>query len=331
VIEKQAAKRAALKGARWSAGERPRPGAEAWGNRFPKGSRGSLVMDRKIKLLHCAKRDDVQHKMVNVKDIRTHPTFANLLRIDPAMRDRDNPKHARARLFPLTSYYHGYVAGAGRACGHRRTHSSKRALEAGIEMVPVVIVAFEDVMAALQRAVSLQVQQRFSTNGAYYRMCETYDTLMERGRKAKEAKELTTRGVHFVGHSASAKKTAQLIGCSYRTVDRIRKIRRDGWPEIQEAVANDEMSINKAYKQIRDMELGNEENGKRSAAAHIKTLKTLLSEENFASLQQLGGVVGDRLNKAWEVYMRWVQGQEDEAVPELEPRTGQHVDTDRVQ
>jgi hypothetical protein len=31
----------------------------------------------------AAKRDDVQHMMMDAKQITTHPTFANLLRIDP--------------------------------------------------------------------------------------------------------------------------------------------------------------------------------------------------------------------------------------------------------
>ncbi len=112
------------------------------------------------------------------------------------------------------------------------------------------------------------------------------------------------------GRSASARKTASLIGCNYKKVDKIRKIRRDGTPQIQEAVRNDEMTINKAYKLIRDMELGEDDSEKKWSAAHIKAAKTLLSEENFAILQELGGDVGDHVNKALEVYMRWLEEKE---------------------
>jgi hypothetical protein len=91
------------------------------------------------------------------------------------------------------------------------------------------------------------------------------------------------------------------------------------------------MTIHAAYKLIRDMELGNDNNGKRSAAAHIKAAKTLLSEENFTLLDQLGGDVGDHVNKALEMYMRWLHGQEGASQPDLEPRLGQDVDTERVQ
>lgn len=70
------------------------------------------------------------------------------------------------------------------------------------------------------------------------------------------------------------------------------------------------MIIRKACKLIRDMELGHDENGNGQAAAHIKAAKTLSSEENFALLDQLGGDVRDLMNMAWDVFMRWRQGDE---------------------
>ncbi|MBM3301102.1 MAG: hypothetical protein FJY85_14245 [Deltaproteobacteria bacterium] len=55
------------------------------------------------------------------------------------------------------------------------------------------------------------------------------------------------------GRSASARRTAQLLLCKYKKVEKIRKIRKDGTPEIQEAVKNDRMKINRAYNLIREM------------------------------------------------------------------------------
>jgi hypothetical protein len=78
-------------------------------------------------------------------------------------------------------------------------------------------------------------------------------------------------------------------------------------------VANDEITINRAYKLIRELELGNDENGTRLAAAHIKAAKTLWREENFAVLRELDGDVGDHVNKAWEVYLEWLKGKEGAA------------------
>ncbi|MFH0824170.1 MAG: hypothetical protein V2B18_15570, partial [Pseudomonadota bacterium] len=69
---------------------------------------------------------------------------------------------------------------------------------------------------------------------------------------------MPTRVGHYRGRSASARETARLIGCNYRKIDKIRRIRRDGWLEIQESVRNGELTINKAYKMIRDVELGTE-------------------------------------------------------------------------
>lgn len=89
-------------------------------------------------------------------------------------------------------------------------------------------------MAALERAVSLQAQRRFSTDGAFYRMCETYDSLMARGgdRRSDEAKSKMPHGIFDRRLLSSAKQTAQLIGFNYKNVDKIRQIRRDIWPEL---------------------------------------------------------------------------------------------------
>jgi hypothetical protein len=277
-------------------------------------------MDRKIKLLHRAKRDDVQQKMVDVKQIRTHPTFSNLLRIDPAMREEITQSMRANGFFPSHPITMGTWPGQEEPVvidGHTRRDA---ALGAGIEVVPVVILAFEDVMAALERAVSLQVQHRFSTNGAYYRMCETYDTLTARGgdRRSEEAKSKMQRCILDRRVPASAKRTAQLIGCHYRLVDKIRKIRRDGWPEIQEAVANDEMTINKAYKLIRDMELGNDGNGKKASVRLTKAVQTVLGEDVFENMRNLEGDLLSLVKTACEEFIRRRWEQERSAIAEPE-------------
>jgi hypothetical protein len=115
-------------------------------------------------------------------------------------------------------------------------------------------------------------------------------------------------------YSTSAREAAKFLGCHFSKVEKIRKIIRDGWPEIQEAVANDEMSINKAYQLVLDREMRQEEAEKKASAAHIKAADTLLSEENFAFLEQLGGDVSDHVNKALEMYKQRLQEQEDTAL-----------------
>ncbi len=102
---------------------------------------------------------------------------------------------------------------------------------------------------------------------------------------------------------------ARLIGCNYKKVDKIRKIRRDGTPEIQEAVRNDKLTINRAYKMIRDMELGTDTRDKVSIA-QVKAAKVLFSEENFATLKELGGDLSSHANRAAEMYILWLQDTE---------------------
>lgn len=171
-------------------------------------------------------------------------------------------------------------------------------------------VRLESEMAGLQLAISLQTGRRATTDGALYRLCEQCDRLMEPGPKSEEANRLLTRVSKFRGRSASARMTAQIIHCHYRKVDKIRRIRRDGTPQIQEDVRNDKMSINKAYNQMREIEKTEENRGESSSPAHVRPLKIRFSAEAFAILEQLGGDLGTQVNKAVEMYIRWLQDKE---------------------
>ncbi len=255
---------------------------------------------------------NAQHTTMDLKHIKTHPTFVDLLPVAEDMLEN------MIQDMRINGYYESepivLASWKGQeepvlADGSTRVQA---ALAVGITHVPFVIARFDSEMDALQHVISLQTERRTTTDGALYRLCDQFDRLIGRGgdRRSKEAISKMPRGIFDRGVPSLAKRTAQLIGCNYRKVDRIRKIRRDGWPEIQEAVRNDEMTINKAYKLIRDMELGEDDTEKKMSAAHIKAAKTLLSEENFAILQELGGDVGVHVNKALEVYMRWLREQD---------------------
>jgi hypothetical protein len=95
-------------------------------------------------------------------------------------------------------------------------------------------------------------------------------------------------------------------------VDKIRKIRRDGPPEIQEDVKNDRIGINKAYKLIRDMELGEDEqkSGRKLSKAQVKVVKSVLSEENFADLEAIGDDLATLLNLAVEQFISGLRDKE---------------------
>jgi len=110
-----------------------------------------------------------------------------------------------------------------------------------------------------------------------------------------------------VGRSASARRTASYIGCSYKTVERIRTIRKLGTPEIQEAVKNDKLSINGAYSKMCKTKHGKDSSGENPSTQQLRTARITFSEENYAVLKDLGGDVGTHVNVAVEMYVRWMQ------------------------
>jgi len=183
----------------------------------------------------------------------------------------------------------------------------RAAPDADITEVPDVIEEFADDMSALRHAINMQTRLRTITDGALYRLCERYDRLLRRGgdRRSEEARSKVPNGTREPGDSKSAQRTAQLLCCNYRKVERIRKIRKEGTLEIQEAVKNDKMSINRAYNLIREMEKGEDEEKSRKEllAAQIRAAEILLSRENLARMKKLGGDLRSLVNLAVEQFV----------------------------
>jgi len=263
-----------------------------------------------------------EHRMMDIREIMTHPTFANLLPID---QDLQGSITLDMRLYgfylsrPLSMAVWPGQELPVLADGYARLRA---AFEAGITHVPVVIRYFPSELAAIQHAICLQAKRRTTTDGALYRLCEPYDRLMDRGgdRRSEEARS-KGKSVPFESEpSRSSQWTAQLLGCNYKKVEKIRKIRKDGTPEIQEAVKNDRMKINRAYNLIREMEKGEDEekSRKKLLASQIKAAKILFTEENFAILKELGGDLSFHANMAAEVYMRRLRDKERAEEPETE-------------
>jgi hypothetical protein len=116
----------------------------------------------------------------------------------------------------------------------------------------------------------------------------------------------------------SARETAKILGCHFSKVEKIRKIIRDGWPEIQEAVANDEMSINKAYQLILDRELGKEDGEKKASVRLTKAMQTVLGEDVFENMRNLEGDLLSLVKTACEEFIRRRGDQERSATAEPE-------------
>ncbi len=240
---------------------------------------------------------------IDPKEVKTHPTFVDLLAVTEDLLGKMIQDMRAEGFYESEPIVLGRWQGQEEPVlidGHMRIRA---AIEARITQVPFVVVEFPDEMSALQHAMNLQTKRRRTTDGALYRLCDQYDRLMDRGRKSREANELLTRVSNYRGRSASARRTARLIGCNYKKVDKIRKIRRDGSPQIQEDVKNDKISINMAHKLIRDMELGTEKSKEEVSAARVKAAKSVLSEENLAALEELDGNLCSLINLAVEQFV----------------------------
>ena len=136
--------------------------------------------------------------MISVSAIRTHPTFENLLRIDEEEQERLTRKMGDEGYYEsepvVMATWPGLEDGPVLVDGHRRRDS---AISNGMKQIPCVIVEFPDMMAALKRAISLQMERRPSKDGTLYRLCERFDTLQKRGgdRRSEKAKSKMPRGI----------------------------------------------------------------------------------------------------------------------------------------
>ncbi|MEW6351611.1 MAG: hypothetical protein AB1646_21380 [Thermodesulfobacteriota bacterium] len=252
--------------------------------------------------------DPSDYRVIALTEIRKHPTFESLLPIDRDLLESIIVDMRRNGFYPSQPVVLGTwpgMEGPVLIDGHARAQAAR---EAEIGHVPYVVKEFDDEMGALQHAMSLQSKRRSTKDGALYRLAGQYDRLTERGgdRRSEEALSMLTRVSVDGGRSASARRTATLLGCNYKKVDKIRKIRKDGTPEIQEAVKNDKMSINRAYQLIRRMEKGlrmDDEGPAKVADAQVRALQVVLTEKNFAGLNALGSDLPALVNSAIEEFI----------------------------
>ncbi len=186
--------------------------------------------------------------------------------------------------------------------GHTRRLA---AIAAGIEKVPVSIEKFADEMAALEDFVKRQLKRRKNDAWVRYQMIIAVDSLMDRGgdRRSEDAKSKTPGGVIETKGMTSSERTARMVGCGPRTVDRVRKIRKAGKPEILAALKNRKMTITEAEEAI-----GRKTKDKKAAQkAELKRIRKaaekLLNEDNLAGIDSLGGYLVYHANKAVAEYI----------------------------
>ncbi|MFC1834441.1 hypothetical protein ACFL2Q_06870 [Thermodesulfobacteriota bacterium] len=272
-----------------------------------------------------SKADSEQYNTIDITEIKKHSTFENLLPIDKDLLENitlDMRQNGYYESKPVVLANWPGLEGFVLADGHARVRA---AFEADIAHVPFVTVEFPDEVSALQHAMSLQTKRRTTTDGALYRLCAQFDRLNERGgdRRSKKTKSMPTRDGIDPGRSASARKTASLIGSNFRKVEKIRKILKDGTPEIQEALKNDKLTINAAYMRIRKMKTGavKKNSKEESSAKQVKAAKLVLNRENFEGLNALGGDLSSQLNLAVEQFISGLRDKERAEEPARETAT----------
>ena len=193
--------------------------------------------------------------------------------------------------------------------GHIRVRAAVRV---GITHVPCVTIKFESEVAVLEHTMYLQTKRRPTTDGVLYRLYQEYDKLTERDGDTR-AEEVQSKASHVAldsGQDESARRIASLLGCNHKTIKKIQKICSDGTFEIQLAVRFDKMTINTAYKRVlgNEKRKNTEEGGSRKSRA--KASKTVISQENLARLNELGGELDAHVNKALEMYVRSLHEEE---------------------
>lgn len=251
---------------------------------------------------------DGEHRgVIHPKKMRTHPTFVGLLPID------EDTLEEIARKMSLNGYYESEPIVLGKwpgldhnvvIDGHTRR---KAAIKAGIKKVFYVVEEFDNESSALEHAMSLQADRRVTEDRHIFQFIERYDSVIERGgdRRSEQAKSIPTGVGIETGRSASARRTASMVGCNYKKVEKVRKIMKEAPTTIRNAVRTGKVTINKAYNATVEKAKG--ESKEKSSSAKIKATKIQLTDKNMSVLNELGGDIHDHVNKAIEGYLRYLR------------------------
>jgi len=135
--------------------------------------------------------------------------------------------------------------------GHKSTildgHTRAAAADAaGIVDVPVVMVECADEAAALEYAIRCQRNRRNLTAAELLRCIEELDKRCTKAEAGAMAHGEQTQDCVSSGPSSEA--TAELLGVSPRTVERLRTVNDHAPAEVREAMASGGMSVNAAYE-----------------------------------------------------------------------------------
>jgi len=138
--------------------------------------------------------------------------------------------------------------------GHTRLIAAETV---GIEDIPAFGKHFENEDEALQYAIHCQRDRRNMTGADIAKCVNLVDKLKERGgdHKSEEFQESKLPS-ESIDPEESAEVTAKIVGTSKSKVNKIRYIDKHADDETKEALAANEITINKAYTQAKDKKGG---------------------------------------------------------------------------
>lgn len=293
---------------------------------------------------------------MNPKEIKTHPFFADLFPIKEDVLSKIE-EHIRENQF-LISHPLDLAIWNGQkepVCidGHTRLQA---ALNLGLETVPVITHELDSEDEALELAIHLQRNRRNMTDAEIMSCIQAVDARRRRGgdRRSEEAKSKPQGCGIEESRSASAKKTAEIIGVSTRKVEQVRTITDHGEEDILESVKNGEISINRAYQETQKKRKAaeaadnegesdspnpanksteaptaardsDEEGTVRSAdhgTAEMDGMTIRLKPDQYRALEDLGDSIEHHVELAIDVYLRMVADEfayNDEDGTEINP------------
>jgi hypothetical protein len=193
-------------------------------------------------------------EMMNPNEIKTHPSFEKLFPIkDELLQAIEDDM--RENEFDLSQpvVLAKWEGQEEFVCldGHTRVQA---AIKAGIDKIPVwEREDFETKEDALECAVKLQCHRRNLPDSQimYYIGLMDAAKAQQRSRRSSTENPMPHSCGNTGGRSASAKKDAELLGCSPRKVEQLRTVMNHADPEIIQAVHKGEMSGNRAYQETQ--------------------------------------------------------------------------------
>ncbi len=253
--------------------------------------------------------ESAQLQFIDPTKVKLHTRFEGLLRIDEDLAENLSADMAVGGYFHSQPIVLATWPGQEEPVlidGHTRLRA---ATKAGVPKIPYVVEKFRDIDGALEYVAKVQTQRRPTDDWVRYQLICEIDSLMDRGgdRRSEQAKSKSSQEPIETKYANSAERTAALTGTSPATVKRARRINRDGWPSLLEAMQNREMTITQAEKAIAEKAKTGPITEEELQVEENKKPMVQLTDANFEVLEQLDETVHYHVNKAVRMYIRGLQ------------------------